>query len=371
MYTAEVTSDSPDDVPLFTRKQKPPKKRRKTSPFSSPEYDPSRPGSAVASSSIHPHATNAASAKATHKKAARVSLPVGTLGTARSLANAAAAREKEGLAQSAKGLRDSAALGSAPPPSARPTSAVPSAGLAPAQADSNDVVLPPVPRVGMGEAFPVPPESDLRTEALFIIESGRKKREQREKEELEERKRREKEDRLAKRNGRPNGSTGESSRLTPPPSGENSQQREARNRPNGHVRSGGDEDEEDVFAAAGPSSAARRASQLPTPAEPVDFDTRFAAIQRQYEDRSTIEEAGIFTTLERADDPRPPKFHYGQRPTVVLAPPAQGPGSIPVRRVKDKLEREYSEGYEGLQQEHEADLRRFADNVRVGLPRPG
>lgn len=222
----------------------------------------------------------------------------------------------------------------------------------------------------MGEAFPAPPESDLRSEALFLIESARKKREQREREEMAERKRREKEDRIAKRNGRPNGSAGEPSRLTPPPSGESSHQRATRNRLNGHGRSLGDEDEDedDVFVAAGPSSAARRPSQLPTPAEPVDFDSQFTAIQRQYEDRSTIEEAGLFTTLERADDPRPPKFHPGQRPTVVLAPPAQGPGSIPVRRVKDKLEREYSEGYEGLLQEHEADLRRFADNVRVGLP---
>ncbi len=272
------------------------------------------------------------------------------------------------LAQSTKGSREPAALGSAPPPSARPTSAVPSAGTAPpAAVEFSDAVAPSVPRVGMGEAFPAPPESDLRSEALFLIETARKSASR------GRGRRRRSGNGARKRIGSPsvtvdiNGSAGEPSRLTPPPSGESSHQRAASSRPNGHGCSRGDEDEDEDDSLSRQDPAAPpgvlRNFRLPLNRSTLILNSRRSNVNTRTD---RLLRRPVFS--RRSNGRRSPAAQVPprQRPTVVLAPPAQGPGSIPVRRVKDKLEREYSEGYEGLLQEHEADLRRFADNVRVG-----
>jgi hypothetical protein len=49
------------------------------------------------------------------------------------------------------------------------------------------------------------------------------------------------------------------------------------------------------------------------------FETRFATIQYAYASTAATNDAGNRTSLIRADDPRPPEFHEGQEPTVVLA----------------------------------------------------
>ena len=63
-----------------------------------------------------------------------------------------------------------------------------------------------------------------------------------------------------------------------------------------------------------------------------------------------------------AEDMKPPKFHSGQRPTVVLAPAA---GKRPPR---DRLEKEYMDGYEGLPGKIETDCEGFVGNVQVSPP---
>lgn len=68
----------------------------------------------------------------------------------------------------------------------------------------DDEPLPKVPRVGMGEVYPLPPESDLRAEALYIIDAAKRRRE---------------EDRI--RFLRDNPSGGEREGLTPPPTSRN------------------------------------------------------------------------------------------------------------------------------------------------------
>ena len=54
----------------------------------------------------------------------------------------------------------------------------------------DDMPLPKIPRAGMGDVFPMPPESDLRSEAMYIIESTKRLREQQEKDEAERKARR-------------------------------------------------------------------------------------------------------------------------------------------------------------------------------------
>jgi hypothetical protein len=86
-----------------------------------------------------------------------------------------------------------------------------------------------------------------------------------------------------------------------------------------------------------------------------EFEREFEALKQLYSDpkRHTMP---VFV-----DDPRPPKFHQGQRPTVVLA----GQHSRMPGRVRDKHERAYLEGYDGLPDEYEREIVGFIDNVRV------
>jgi hypothetical protein len=101
--------------------------------------------------------------------------------------------------------------------------------------------------------------------------------------------------------------------------------------------------------------------------EEEEFESRFASIQDAYESAAAANDAGRYTSLARPDDPRPPKFFDGQRPTVILAPRASETNSSLLKRGKaDRYERAHMDGYEGITEEHEENIRRFVDNVRVG-----
>ena len=106
------------------------------------------------------------------------------------------------------------------------------------------------------------------------------------------------------------------------------------------------------------------------------FEAQFAAVQARF--RASAQHAASSVSHARGpgvsgeypsaqamalgrgpDDPRPPKFHSGQKPTVVLAPPGTRV------RGRDRLEKAYQEGFEGLTTEIEQDCEGFLENVRV------
>jgi hypothetical protein len=96
-----------------------------------------------------------------------------------------------------------------------------------------------------------------------------------------------------------------------------------------------------------------------------EFESRFASIQDSYASAAATSDAGRRTSLIRPDDPRPPKFYEGQEPTVLLAPNANDIASLNKRGKSDRHEKAYIEGFEGISEEHEENIRRFVDNVRV------
>ncbi|RSH85243.1 hypothetical protein EHS25_005050 [Saitozyma podzolica] len=353
----EATEPAVVPVRVRTEDVAPPTKRRKTSPVSTPQPDASRANSVVPRSFPAP-----APAKA---KAPRQSNSLA--GTARTLAAAAAVREREREAASAR--------------------------VTPTHVVEDDAPLPKVPRVGMGEGpFPVPSESDLRHEALYIIEAAKRHREQ-----------------LALRErNRPtpatNGQNGHQSRLppsgtarhrlTPPLTGEQYRSTQpyaadydqpyhtpaytARPRP----ASPADNVDGDPFMSSGPSSLRGDQRNRGQPSRPPvesrrysvpdedgeeEFESRFASIQDSYASAAATSDAGRRTSLIRPDDPRPPKFYEGQEPTVLLAPNANDIASLNKRGKNDRHEKAYIEGFEGISEEHEENIRRFVDNVRLNL----
>ena len=325
--TAAVASTDPA-THLETRRhidRLPPKKRRKTSPSSTPQPDASRANSA------------APRPAALKTKAPRSSHPTTAIGTSRTLA-LAAAKEKEAA-------------------SSRATPVV--------HVVEDDTPLPKIPRVGMGAIYPIPAESDVRSEAMYIIESAKRSREEQEAREKE---------------SRSNGfhSHREALHRTPPPTRDRPPPIRAPPNGNGHLHDPSNQlpyctpytsgpYPSDPFdypqpPIAGPSTSARRRESVVTP---EDFETQFARIQESYDSASTIYIPRT-TGLERPDDPKPPKFFPGQRPTVVLAPTAQAnPAGRRGRDRFDRWERAHLDGFEGISDEHQENIRRFVENVRV------
>lgn len=289
----------------------PVKKRRKTSLSITPGPDHSRAASTV--TRLPPP---------NGKGKARASLPLTArqLGIAANNAAVQAARE-------AKGQKD-ALLGRSSP-----------------FVVDDDAPLPKVPRKGMGDDQPTPAESDVRAEGLMILEAVARQREERKRLSA-----------AADKNspfGRPNSPplTGEESDLPPlqivlPTNGNGDHSTSYRTPANTG------EGFPDVASQLVPGPSRRGRQDAMTDEE---FEREFEALKQLYSDpkRHTMP---VFV-----DDPRPPKFHQGQRPTVVLA----GQHSRMPGRVRDKHERAYLEGYDGLPDEYEREIVGFIDNVRV------
>ena len=242
----------------------------------------------------------------------------------------------------------------------------------------DEPATPLAPRVGMGEVYPPPPESDIRTEAQYIIQAAARHRE------LEQlRKQREQPIHVERTNGGP--------RITPPPSGGPAY-------PNPHQPANGGSlfgtpasaengyPTELYYATAGPSTYtaqsgpgpstfSRRRSDTPS-YRPTDkhFKVRDGAIQSSYGDRAAADtqapapqtqfqnstQSDLVHSAIVHDEPKPPRFHEGQRPTIVLAPPGGNRA-----KAKDKMDKAHQEGFEGLTAELEADALGFVENVRV------
>lgn len=299
----------------------------------------------------------------------------------------------------------------------------------------DDNPLPRVPRVGMGEEFPRPAESDVRAEGMYLIQAaGRRREEDRAREEARARD----EDRI-----RAQGHSRRSSQTVYPRTMQGFDDVEMLERPASVSGWHSTRPDDSMNGSGDPRSAAprrfwkgqngssypsnhRNSTQHPvyprrlsdpsskgdlpvfyhsssgqpsrsrysavfdtppqsqppaysyhhrqndSPSQPSneDFDTQFTAIQDDYSRRASSSAPVPLSTPDippalaqetalgrGVEDAKPPKFHTGQRPTVVLAPSS--------RRPRDRLEREHSEGFDGLTQDVMADCDGFVDNVRV------
>ena len=197
----------------------------------------------------------------------------------------------------------------------------------------------------MGDGHPAPPESDIRTEARYIIEAAAKHREER----------RFRGPRLppwCEETAGDDGDTTDSSfnkgPMYPTP-----------------ITANGHSQPELSYPAAGPSSYStdRSGNSFDIPPYPPheSYEEQFAAIQRSYRKLAAVN--GGFLELARtyADDLRPSTFHEEQDLTVVLAPPASK------IKARDKIEKSHEEGFDGLTPELEADAVGFVENVRVRI----
>ena len=112
------------------------------------------------------------------------------------------------------------------------------------------------------------------------------------------------------------------------------------------------------------------------PIDPVDsFEEEFDAIEQGYltgkhaTAHSTATAARVLSehiiapqevALGRGpNDPVPPRFHPGQKPTVVLAPEGSR------LRPRDKFDKEHADGFDGLPPQVQTDCEGFVENVRV------
>lgn len=297
----------------------------------------------------------------------------------------------------------------------------------------DDQPLPKVPRVGMGEVYPQPAESDIRAEANFIINAAKRKRE---------------EDRVSHlREESPSGGDRPSPQgvadLTPPPSrggpgaaddkvglsaaasGSRQSMGVAGARNGGEIltlqtaparrQSQGGSASQAAYAQ--PSSAVASSSRIPPqsmapparsfqngsssngnshdhgrhPHHPpsnsqstlpprlgdnVDvFEDEFDAVEQGYltgkhatahsqATAARVLSEHIIAPQEVAlgrgpNDPVPPRFHPGQKPTVVLAPEGSR------IRPRDRFDKEHADGFDGLPPQVQTDCEGFVENVRV------
>ena len=257
----------------------------------------------------------------------------------------------------------------------------------------------------MGEAYPPPAESDVRAEGMFLIREAERRRHD---EEAREPDWRSEESHtgatLSQSNGmvlgtRPvisdchaeqvNGSgsaprrywkgngdvtTAQTLNSTPStsryPQGSNAQSQPSYP-PNGNGPS--------ASYASQPSGSSSQYHLAQVKASMEDFDAEYSAIQADYAMRqyasaratgdtatamasatgvalaSTVQEDALGRGV---DGVKPPKFHPGQRPTVVL-------DHVPGKKRNDRLEKEYTEGFDGLTNEVVRDCDGFVNNVRV------
>jgi hypothetical protein len=96
-----------------------------------------------------------------------------------------------------------------------------------------------------------------------------------------------------------------------------------------------------------------------------EFETRFATIQGAYASAAATNDGGRQVSLISPDDSRPPESYEEQEPTVVLAPHANDVGRANKRGKSGRCETAYIDGFKGINEEHEENIRRFVDSVRV------
>jgi len=279
----------------------------------------------------------------------------------------------------------------------------------------------------MGEIYPTPPESDIRAEAAFIINAGKRKRE-------EDRIRHLREESVGGKQTEINASSLPLVSGSGQPIADREKTKDdARPRQsNGAART--ENGTGDVYANphsaangrssyhgqlqqipqfinqphAGPSNHRQRTlppaelyprSELehlmqydphhhphpypdklpahPSPVEypPDSFEAQFAAVEADYRNGRHSTPISVATSgqvlaqhiiapqdvaLGRGpNDTVPPRFHDGQKPTVALAP--QGNRA----KIRDRLDKEHEDGFEGLPEQVESDCDGFVENVRV------
>jgi len=112
---------------------------------------------------------------------------------------------------------------------------------------------------------------------------------------------------------------------------------------------------------------------------PDSFEAQFAAVEAGYRNGRHATSVSVATSgqilaehiiapqdvaLGRGpNDIAPPKFHTGQKPTISLAPQGQR------AKIRDRLDKEHEDGFEGLPDQVESDCDGFVENVRVSLKR--
>lgn len=279
-----------------------------------------------------------------------------------------------------------------------------STSATPAPSASNQFIdeapLPKAPRVGMGEVHQPPAESDIRGEAMYIIQTAEKYRQQHEADRLTPPPTR---DGTFPRHGASIGvglSDGSGSTSNHPPttyvpghplSPPHSDSTAGDNAPptapltgtsRPHRSTNGKQHAQSNQAASKPNTASRPANSNPNsnsnpniagpktvslntqPEEP--FEVQFARVQEAYAHGIKYRihpdapcERSV--PVKGLDDANPPEFERDASPQVVLAP-AESKKVQP----RDGVEKAHREGYEGLREDLEIDAQGFVNNVKVG-----
>ncbi len=249
----------------------------------------------------------------------------------------------------------------------------------PSPTTHDESAQPAAPRVGMGQVFPHPPDSDIRGEARYIIETATRHREQERSQNVRQLYHKEAVQAERPITSSPNSdptyhypthplpgpvyptplATGvfHSNALHYATAGPSSYTAQSVPGPSSYT----------AQLLPGPSTSARRQSETALyPLGPNEsFESQYAALQSAYEQPvAPIPQPQAYlpvvSPMKPQEEPRPPKFHGGQRPVVVLSQPASGRA-----RPRDKLEKAHQEGFEGLTLELIADSAGFVENVRV------
>lgn len=209
-----------------------------------------------------------------------------------------------------------------------------SARATPAAEDRERPALPPptrVPRSGMGVDGAMPPDSDVRSEAAYIIAQAAKRRDA--------------------------AAAAAAARVTPPAT-ESTPHTSAASSSN---------------AYAHPLSPPQSLSTGPEPiivnysndeAEEEDFDTAFEKVQEAYRKgirphRNPLAPQERTVPIRGMEDAHPPEWRSDQRPGIALAPGRDR------TKPTDKDDLAHSQGYDGLTDALNSDATGFVNNVKV------
>ena len=233
--------------------------------------------------------------------------------------------------------------------------------------------LPIVPRVGMGDFYASPPDSDIRCEGRHIIDAAARYREQ---EQLRN-------SRISRFN---DDETNDRPQITPPPTSEELTHPYPLHPSNDTpvyatpVSTYDDQPTALYYTTAGPSSYAAQGEPGPSTCAHRYFDESSHPFFP--EDSFELQEVGLrssqshqnpATASDLAAEMSPSSFAI--RPVMEQAeprPPRGGPPTILLESVggstsksDDKIDRAYQDGFEGLTTELEKDALGFVSNVRV------
>ena len=236
--------------------------------------------------------------------------------------------------------------------------------------------LPIVPRVGMGDFYASPPESDIRCEGRHIIDAAARYREQ--------------EQLRASRISRFNDDeTNGRLQITPPPTSGVLTYPYPLHSSNGApvyatpVSTYDDQPTALYYTTAGPSSytaqtvpgpsthAHRYCDESARPVFPeMSFEFEEVGRRSSHRDSAMVSDLAVQMSpspvakqpvMEQAE-PRPSSYHDGRPSKMILVPVGAG-----TAKSDDRIDMAYQEGFEGLTAELEKDALGFVTNVRVSL----